>query len=246
MKRCALTIAAGPKYCPSFQNTGHELVHAAHRMHLVVSSKRARSASDCRRSRVGSLPVVTRNGMTSRYAWKNGSMSTTRSLRTVRPLMASTVIGLVPTPSLTAVMSLISVLHASRLRPLMRIASEPQMPCAQERRKVSVPSSSHLILWSASRTRSLGSISKVKSSHTASADTSGLKRRIRKVAVIRCGTAESLDASAPESPDFSMTAVLISTYAPSAGSGSARPACSPAGSTRCRRRPPRGTPSCDA
>ena len=134
MKRCALTIAAGPKYWPSFQNTGHEDVHAAHRMHLVVSSKRSRSSADCRRSRVGSLPLVTRNGMTSRYAWKNGSMSTTRSLRTVRPLMASTVIGF------SGLMSLISVLQASRFLPLIRIASEPQMPCAQERRKVSVPS----------------------------------------------------------------------------------------------------------
>src|SRR5699024_834063 len=53
MKRCALTIAAGPKYCPSVQNTGHEEVHAAHRMHLVVSSKRSRCSADCRRSRLG-------------------------------------------------------------------------------------------------------------------------------------------------------------------------------------------------
>src|SRR5262249_44480874 len=48
MKRCALTIAAGPKYWPSFQNTGHEDVQAAHRMHFVVSSKRSRSSADCR------------------------------------------------------------------------------------------------------------------------------------------------------------------------------------------------------
>src|SRR5699024_4012661 len=39
MKRCALTIAAGPKYCPSVQNTGHDEVQAAQRMHFVVSSK---------------------------------------------------------------------------------------------------------------------------------------------------------------------------------------------------------------
>src|SRR5690606_33404261 len=32
MKRCALTIAAGPKYWPSVQNTGQDDVHAAHRM----------------------------------------------------------------------------------------------------------------------------------------------------------------------------------------------------------------------
>ncbi len=30
--------------------------------------------------------------------------------------------------------SLTSILHASRLRPLIRIASLPQMPCAHERR----------------------------------------------------------------------------------------------------------------
>ena len=41
---------------------------------------------------------------------------------------------------------LIRVLQASRFLPLIRIASEPQTPCAQERRKVSEPSCSHLIL----------------------------------------------------------------------------------------------------
>src|SRR5436189_3256037 len=60
MNRCALTIAAGPKYEPSFQYTGHEVVQAAHRMHLVVSSNRARSATDWYRSCVGSLPEVSR------------------------------------------------------------------------------------------------------------------------------------------------------------------------------------------
>ena len=66
MNRCAFTIAAGPKYWPSVQNTGQDEVHAAQRMHLVVSSNRSRSAWDWIRSRVGSWPVVTRNGMTSR------------------------------------------------------------------------------------------------------------------------------------------------------------------------------------
>ncbi len=64
--------------------------------------------------------------------------------------MGSTVI------SLSGFRSLISVLQASRLRPLIRIASEPQTPCAQDRRNVSVPSCSHLILCSASSTRSPG------------------------------------------------------------------------------------------
>ncbi len=116
--------------------------------------------------------------MTSRYAWKKGSMSTTRSFITVRPLMASTVIGF------SGLMSLISVLQASLFLPLIRIASEPQMPCAHERRKVSVPSRSHLILWRPSSTRSFGSISIWKSCHSDWSETSGLKRRIRKVTVM--------------------------------------------------------------
>src|SRR5699024_1096678 len=65
MKRWALTIAAGPKYCPSVQNTGHEEGHAAQRMHLVVSSKRSRCSADCSRSRLVSCPPATRNGMIS-------------------------------------------------------------------------------------------------------------------------------------------------------------------------------------
>src|SRR5690606_13821608 len=66
MNRCALTIAAGPKYWPSVQNTGHEDVHAAHRMHLVVSSKRSRCSAVWSRSFVGFCPSLTRNGMISR------------------------------------------------------------------------------------------------------------------------------------------------------------------------------------
>src|SRR4051794_25432035 len=54
MNRCAPTIACGPKYWPSDQNTGQDVVQAAQRMHLVVSSKRSRSAGDWIRSRVGS------------------------------------------------------------------------------------------------------------------------------------------------------------------------------------------------
>ena len=61
MKRWAFTMAAGPKYWPSVQNTGQEEVHAAQRMHLVVSSKRSRSSVDCTRSLLGSWPRI-RNG----------------------------------------------------------------------------------------------------------------------------------------------------------------------------------------
>jgi hypothetical protein len=35
IKRCALTIAAGPKSCPSFQKTGQEDAQAAQRMHWL-------------------------------------------------------------------------------------------------------------------------------------------------------------------------------------------------------------------
>ena len=64
--------------------------------------------------------------------------------------MASTVMGFLVLRSFT------SVLHASRLRPLMRMASEPQMPWAHERRKVSVPSISSLIFCMTVRIRSVG------------------------------------------------------------------------------------------
>src|SRR5699024_7672280 len=66
MNRCALTIAAGPKYDPSAQKTGQEVVQHAQRMHLVVSSKRSRSVCDWIRSAVGWLPDVMRYGSTSR------------------------------------------------------------------------------------------------------------------------------------------------------------------------------------
>ena len=39
MKRCALTSAAGPTKLGSAQKGGQEVVQAAQRMHLVVSSK---------------------------------------------------------------------------------------------------------------------------------------------------------------------------------------------------------------
>ncbi len=88
MNRCALTIAAGPKYWPSVQNTGHDDVHAAHRMHFVVSSKRARSSIDWMRSFSG-FELDCRKGCTCRYDAKNGSMSTMRSFSSGRPLIAS-------------------------------------------------------------------------------------------------------------------------------------------------------------
>lgn len=66
-------------------------------------------------------------------------MSTTRSFSTGSPRIGSTVTvsGL---PRLAGSRSRISTLQASRLTPLMRMASDPHTPWAQERRKVSVPS----------------------------------------------------------------------------------------------------------
>ena len=76
-------------------------------------------------------------------------MSTSRSLLTGSPRSGSTVIW---SPT-----SRTSTLQASRLVPLMSMASEPQMPWAQERRKVSDPSRFHFTQWSRSSTRSIGS-----------------------------------------------------------------------------------------
>ena len=53
--------------------------------------------------------------------------------------------------------SSISTLQASRLTPLMRMASEPQTPCAHERRNASEPSRFHFTSCSASSSRSPGS-----------------------------------------------------------------------------------------
>ena len=66
MNRWAFTIAAGPTYSSSPQKIGHEVVHAAHRMHLVVSSNRWRSSGDWRRSVSGSPESLIRKGSTER------------------------------------------------------------------------------------------------------------------------------------------------------------------------------------
>ena len=46
---------------------------------------------------------------------------------------------------LSPIRSLTNTLQHNRFRPLIRMASEPQTPCAQDRRKVSVPSMYHLM-----------------------------------------------------------------------------------------------------
>src|ERR1700682_1806271 len=53
MKRWAFTIAAGPIKSLLAQNGGHEVVHAAHRMHLVPSSYVERSSGICKHSLSG-------------------------------------------------------------------------------------------------------------------------------------------------------------------------------------------------
>ena len=66
-------------------------------------------------------------------------MSTTRSFSTASPRIGSTVMvnGFA---GFLGSRSRMSTLHANRLTPLTRIASEPHTPCAQDRRIVSVPS----------------------------------------------------------------------------------------------------------
>src|SRR3989304_1998697 len=84
MKRWAWTIAAGPTYSSSAQKDGQDVVQAAHRMHLVVSSYRARSSGLCRRSRSGGGSSFTKKGKTDREGEKKGSMSTIRAFTSGR------------------------------------------------------------------------------------------------------------------------------------------------------------------
>src|SRR5690554_1885224 len=100
-------------------------------------------------------------------------MSTIRSLRTGRPGSGSTVI--------LAPRSLTRTLHASRLRPFISIASDPQMPWAHERLYARLPVRSHLMSLRTSSTRSLGSTSSWCSSQRGRLSTSGSKRLIRTV-----------------------------------------------------------------
>src|SRR5918998_4593581 len=64
MKRWALMIAAGPTYFRSPQKGGQAVVQQAQRMHLVVSSYRARCEGDWSRSVVGAGSSLTRNVIT--------------------------------------------------------------------------------------------------------------------------------------------------------------------------------------
>src|SRR6266699_593863 len=171
MKRWALTMEAGPTQSGLPHTDGHEPVQAPQRIHFVPSSYRARSAGLCRRSVPGSESYVIKYGLTDLYLSKNGSISTTRSLMTGKPSIGS-IVTLLPT-------SRISTLQARRLRPLMRMASEPQTPCAQERRYVSVPSIVHLIVFKASSRRSMGSASTRNSSQYGLRSFSGSKRLMR-------------------------------------------------------------------
>ncbi len=176
---------------------------------------------------------ATRNGFTALYASKNGSMFTTRSFSSGRPLIASTKIGFVRSRSF------IRVLHARRLRPLIRIASEPQMPCAHERRNVSEPSCSHLILWSASRIRSVEYTSTSKSCQCGSASTSGSKRRMLSVTwYVWTTPIEEADTECPASVRSGVVSTASITD-DSAISTSSRAA----GTRGCRRHPSRRRPA---
>src|SRR5919197_3014380 len=103
-------------------------------------------------------------------------MSTIRSFSTRRPRIGSTV-------TLGAT-SRTRTLHARALRPLISMASEPQIPCAQDRRRARVPSWYHFTWWRASSRRSMPLVWMVNSSHQGSARTSGLNRLIRSVSSI--------------------------------------------------------------
>src|SRR5215471_5394514 len=149
-------MEAGPTQSELPHTDGHEPVQAPQRIHLVPSSYRARSAGLCRRSVPGSESYVIKYGLTDLYFSKKGSISTTRSLMTGKPNIGS-IVTFSPT-------SRMSTLQARRFRPLMRIASEPQTPCAQERRYVRVPSIVHFTVFRASNRRSIGSASTRNSS----------------------------------------------------------------------------------
>jgi hypothetical protein len=66
-------------------------------------------------------------------------------------------------------------LPVSRSTPLMRIASEPQMPWAQLLRNDSVPSRLRLMNMSPSSSRSAGAKSTLKSSNRGAVSVCGLK-----------------------------------------------------------------------
>src|SRR5690625_5016069 len=103
-------------------------------------------------------------------------MSTIMSFRTGRPRMGSI--------TMWSPRSLTSSLQASRLTPLIIIASDPQMPWAHERLNARVPSCSHLISCSTSSTRSVGLASSLYSSQCGRLSTSGLNRLILTVTCI--------------------------------------------------------------
>src|SRR3954464_12126984 len=94
INRCALTIAAGPTYCSLVQVIGQDDVQHAQRMHLVVSSNRARCSGDCRRSSCSLSSSAIRYGLIDLYESKNWVMSTTISLITRKPINGSMVIFL--------------------------------------------------------------------------------------------------------------------------------------------------------
>ena len=126
MKRCALTSAAGPTNSGFVQKGGQAAVQQAHRMHFVVSSKRSRSSMLWRRSFVG------RRCMRDQK-WLQRGVLPEEEVHIHNQVLDNPVsqqrfeVILLPA-------SLTNTLQARRLRPLILIPSEPQMPCAQERR----------------------------------------------------------------------------------------------------------------
>ena len=240
MKRWALTIAAGPKYWPSFQNTGHDVVHAAHRMHLVVSSKRSRSSADCSRSRVGSLPVgdQERHDVAVRLEERLHVDDQVLEHRQALDRLDRDRLARVEVLDQRLAGQPVAAVDPHRVR----AADAVRARAAEGQRAVLLPldlvqarpgpgPSGRSSTWKSSQLRLVGDL------RVVAADPEGDRDQVRRrSARPRPAPAECL----------SSVGVLISTCAPSAGSGSGRPACSRAGSTRCRRRRPRGRPWCAA
>src|SRR5215475_6734360 len=133
MKRYAWSNPAGPTNLSGFhQNDGHEVEQHAHKMHSYSPSSSSRSSGDCSRSFSGGGSLLIRYGLIEWYCLKNWVMSTNRSRMTGNPGSGFSSIGSLSSASL--------VMQASPFLPLMFIASEPQTPSRQDRRKAKVSS----------------------------------------------------------------------------------------------------------
>ena len=127
MKRWALTIAAGPMKLWFAQKGGQAVVQQAQRMHFVVSSKRSRS--------LGALQALAgRDCLVVDQVGHDRAIGGEERLHVDDQVLDDAVAAQRLDRDRRVPTSLTSVLQARRLRPLMSMASEPQTPCAHERR----------------------------------------------------------------------------------------------------------------